>query len=48
MKRTRHSAEQVVTKMREAEAMLVAGRTFAQMVQVLSVSEQIFNRWRSQ
>lgn len=48
MKRTRHSAEQIVTKLREAEVMLAAGRTVAQVVQALGVSEQTFNRWRSQ
>jgi transposase-like protein len=48
MKRTRHSAEQIVTKLREAEAMLAAGRTIAQVVQALGVSEQTFNRWRNQ
>ena len=48
MKRTRHSAEQIVTKLREAEAMLAAGRAIAQVVQALGVSEQTFNRWRNQ
>lgn len=48
MKRTRHSAEQIVVKLREAEAMLSAGRTIAQVVQQLGVSEQTFNRWRNQ
>jgi transposase-like protein len=48
MKRTRHSAEQIVTKLREAEAMLAAGRTVAQVVQALGVSEQTFHRWRNQ
>lgn len=48
MKRTRHSAEQIVTKLREAEAMLAAGKTVGQIVQALGVSEQTFNRWRNQ
>jgi putative transposase len=48
MKRTRHSAEQIVTKLREAEAMLAAGRSIAQVVQQLGVSEQTFHRWRNQ
>ena len=48
MKRTRHSAEQIVTKLREADAMLAAGRTVAQVVQALGVNEQTFNRWRNQ
>jgi len=48
MKRTRHSAEQIVGKLREADAMLAAGRTVAQVVQAMGVSEGTFNRWRSQ
>jgi len=48
MKRTRHTPEQIVTKLREADAMLAAGRSVAQVVQALGVSEQTFNRWRSQ
>jgi len=39
MKRTRHKAEQIVNKLREADAMLAAGRTVAQFVQQLGVSE---------
>lgn len=48
MRRTRHSAEQIVTKLREAEAKLAAGKTVAQVVQALGVSEQTLNRWRNQ
>lgn len=48
MKRTRHTPEQIVTKLREADAMLAAGRSVAQVVQALGVSEATFNRWRSQ
>lgn len=48
MKRTRHTPEQIITKLREAEAMLAAGRSVAQVVQALGVSEQTFNRWRNQ
>jgi transposase-like protein len=48
MKRTRHSAEQIVTKLREAEAMRAAGKTVAQVVQALGVSEQTFHRWQTQ
>jgi transposase-like protein len=48
MKRTRHSAEQIITKLREADAMLAAGRSIAQVVQALGVSEQTFHRWRNQ
>lgn len=47
MKRTRHSAEQIVNKLREADAMAAAGRDVAQIVQQLGVSEQTLVRWRS-
>lgn len=48
MKRTRHSAEQIVNKLREADAMAAAGRDVAQIVQHLGVSEQTLVRWRKQ
>lgn len=48
MKRTRHTPEQIIQKLREAEAMLAGGRTVAQVLQALGVSEATFNRWRSQ
>lgn len=48
MKRTRHTPEQIVSKLREADAMLAAGRSVAQVVQQLGVSEQTYNRWRAQ
>lgn len=48
MKRTRHNPEQIVAKLREADAMLAAGRPVAQVVQMLGVSEATYARWRSQ
>ena len=39
MKRTRHTPEQIVSKLREADAMLAAGRSVSQIVQHLGVSE---------
>lgn len=48
MKRTRHTPEQIVTKLREADAMLSAGKAVGQVVQALGVSEATYNRWRSQ
>jgi putative transposase len=48
MKRTRHSAEHIVNKLREADAMIAAGRSIAQVVQQLGVGEQTFHRWRNQ
>jgi transposase-like protein len=48
MKRTRHTPEQIVAKLREADAMLAAGRAVAQVVQHLGVSEPTYARWRAQ
>lgn len=48
MKRKRHSAEQIITKLREADAMLASGATIGQVVQRLEISEQTFHRWRHQ
>ena len=48
MKRTRHKAEQIVKKLRDAEAMISAGKTIGQVCQALEVSEQTFHRWRNQ
>lgn len=48
MKRTRHSPTQIIAKLREADAMLAAGSTIAQVCQRLEVSEQTFHRWRNQ
>ena len=44
----RHTAEQIIKKLREADTMLAAGKTIGQVVQVMEVSEQTFHRWRNQ
>ena len=48
MKRKRHTAEQIITRLREADAMLGAGKTIGQVVQQLGISEQTLHRWRNQ
>jgi putative transposase len=48
MKRTRHSSQQIINKLREAEAELAGGQTIGQACQKLGVSEQTFHRWRNQ
>jgi putative transposase len=48
MKRKRHRPEQIIAKLREADAMLGAGKTIGQVVQQLGISEQTFHRWRNQ
>jgi transposase-like protein len=48
MKRKRHSPEQIIGKLREAEAGLSSGQTVGQVCQKLAVSEQTYHRWRNQ
>lgn len=48
MKRKRHTPEQIIAKLREADAMLGAGKTIGQVVQQLGISEQTYHRWRNQ
>jgi len=44
----RHTPEQIIRKLREADTMLAVGKTIGQVVQVLEISEQTFHRWRQQ
>lgn len=46
--RMRHKPEQVIMKLRQAEAELAGGATIAQVCQQLGISETTFNRWRLQ
>ncbi len=46
MKWKRHSPEQIIAKLREADAMLATGATIGQICQKLEVAEPTFQRWR--
>jgi putative transposase len=48
MKRTRHSPEQIIAKLREADVLLGGGATIGQVCQKLGIAEQTFHRWRNQ
>jgi putative transposase len=48
VKRRRHTPEQVVRKLREAERMLGEGAQVPEVAKALEVSEQTFHRWRAQ
>ena len=48
MKRRRHTPEQVIRKLREAERLLGEGRSIAEVAKALEISEQTFHRWRNQ
>ncbi len=47
-KKKRHSPEQIVKKLRDADAMEAAGKTVAEVLQALEVSEATLSRWRNQ
>lgn len=47
-RRKRHSPEQIVKKLRDADAMLNAGKDLAAVLQALEVSEATYHRWRNQ
>lgn len=47
-RRRRHTPEQIVRKLRDADAMLNAGKDEAAVLQVLEVSEATYLRWRKQ
>lgn len=47
-RRKRHSPEQVVKKLRDADAMLNAGKDVAAVLQALEISEATYHRWRTQ
>jgi transposase-like protein len=44
----RHTAEEVITKLRQAEADLAQGLSLAQVCQKLAICEQTLHRWRNQ
>ena len=44
----RHTPEQIITKLRQAETDLGQGLSLAQVCQKLGVSENTFHRWRNQ
>jgi len=46
MKRKRHTPQQVVRKLQEAQAALAAGRELAAVCQMLGISEQTYYRWK--
>lgn len=48
MKGKKHSPEQIIKKLREADAMIAGGKTVGQVCQALEISEQTLSRWRNQ
>lgn len=48
MARRRHTPEQIIRKLREAEKLIGEGLTIGEAAKQLEISEQTFHRWRNQ
>jgi putative transposase len=48
VKQRRHTSEQVIRKLREADRMLGEGKSIAEVSKALEVSEPTYHRWRNQ
>ncbi len=48
MGRKRHTPEQIIRKLREAEIALAQGQTTAEVARKLSITEQTYYRWRKE
>ena len=48
MKRRRHTPEQIIRKLREAERLLGEGKKIPEAAKELGISEQTYHRWRNQ
>ena len=48
MKRKRHTPEQIIRKLRQADCLKAEGQALAQVCQQLAISEQTYHRWRNQ
>ena len=47
-RRKRHTPEQIVKKLRDADAMLNSGKELSAVLQGLEISEATYQRWRNQ
>jgi len=48
MAKKRHTAEQIISKLREAEVLLGKGTSMPQVCRKLGVTEQTYYRWRKE
>ena len=48
MPRKRHTAEQIIRKLREAEVELAQGKTTGEVCKKLGITEQTYYRWRKE
>jgi putative transposase len=47
MKRKRHTPDEIIRKLRDAESQVAAGKRIADVCKKLGVSENTFHRWRA-
>jgi transposase-like protein len=48
MKRRRHTPEQIIRKLREADRLLAQGSEVPEVAKQLEISEATYHRWRTQ
>jgi putative transposase len=48
MKRRRHTPEQIIGKLREADRLLAEGHQVPEVAKQLEISEATYHRWRAQ
>ena len=48
MSNKRHTAEQIISKLREAEVLLAKGTKMIQVCRKLGITEQTYYRWRKE
>lgn len=48
MARKRHTAEEIIGKLREAEVLMAQGRSVAEAAKAIGVTEQSYYRWRKE
>ena len=48
MKKTKHTPEQIIAKLRKVEALTAQGATVAEAVKQIEVAEQTYYRWKKQ
>ncbi len=48
MAKKRHTAEQIISKLREAEVLLAKGTKMSQVCRKIGITEQTYYRWRKE
>lgn len=48
MPRKKHSAEEIISKLREAEVLLAQGKKVPEVSRILGITQQTYFRWRKE